>query len=525
MGLDTLHENLLRRAVVGDLITRSAERFGDSIALVCREQRISFKEVNERSCQAANAFLEMGIRRGDRVVFMTHNCLEYIYCRYGLSKIGAIMVPINFMLKGDEIAYILNDCQPKAIFVEDVLVDVVQSAGAALQKIENFGWFGLGGKSACPDGWRDAATLFGGAYSSEEPRVIVESDDIATIMYTTGTESFPKGVMSTNLNYFMSLLHFACDCDFRREDVLIIDIPLFHIAGSVILTTALAIGSRCLIEYAPDPINILRKTEEERVTYWIYPATLYLGLPSVPGFDRYDLSSLKKCVSFGSVMPKAALEKWQGIKPDLQWRDYWGQTESTPAGTTSRPEDLASTMGSIGIADTGISVKVFDPDDREVPPGVLGELVIRGPVVMKGYWNKPEQTDRTLANGWLHTGDLGYRDERGVFHFVDRKKDMIKTGGENVASQEVEGALVRHPKIALAAVVGMPHAHWVEAVTAVVVLKPGQQADEGEILAFCKDHLAGYKVPKRVIIAPQLPMTANGKILKRTLREQLLAAE
>ena len=160
MGLDTLHENLLRRAVVGDRITRSAERFGDSIALVCREQRISFKEVNERSCQAANAFLEMGIRRGDRVVFMTHNCLEYIYCRYGLSKIGAIMVPINFMLKGDEIAYILNDCQPKALFVEDVLVDVVRSAGAVLQKIEHSGWFGLGGKSACPDGWRDAATLF-----------------------------------------------------------------------------------------------------------------------------------------------------------------------------------------------------------------------------------------------------------------------------------------------------------------------------------------------------------------------------
>ena len=321
--------------------------------------------MNERSCQAANAFLEMGIRRGDRVVFITHNCLEYIYCRYGLSKIGAIMVPINFMLKGDAIAYILNDCQPKAIFVEDVLVDVVRSAGAALQKIEHFGWFGLGGKSACPDGWRDAATLFGGAYSSEEPRVIVESDDIATIMYTTGTESFPKGVMSTNLNYFMSLLLFACDCDFRREDVLIIDIPLFHIAGSVILTAALAIGSRCLIEYAPDPINILRKTEEERVTYWIYPATLYLALPSVPGLTATTCRR-SKCVSFGSVI-QGALERWQGIKPDLQWRDYWGQTEHAGGN------DVAARGSGL---DHGIhrdrgpgSVKVFDPDDREVPPG------------------------------------------------------------------------------------------------------------------------------------------------------------
>lgn len=525
MGLDPLHENLLRRAVVGDLITRSAERFGERIALVCGGQKVSFRELNERSCQAAHAFLEMGIRRGDRVVFMTHNCLEYIYCRYGLSKIGAVTVPINFMLKGDEISFILNDCQPKAMFVEDALVDAVRSAGDHLQKIDHFGWFGISGKGECPDGWRNAATLFNGAYSSEEPDAIVESDDIATIMYTTGTESFPKGVMSTNLNYFMSLLHFACDCDFRREDVLIIDIPLFHIAGSVLLTTALAIGSRSLIEYAPDPINILRKTEEERITYWIYPATLYLALPSVPGFDRFDLSSLKKCISFGSVMPKAALEKWQSIKPDLQWRDYWGQTESTPVGTTSRPEDLASTMGSIGIADTGVSVKVFDPDDREVPAGTVGELVIRGPVVMKGYWNKPELTDRALANGWLHTGDLGYRDERGVFYFVDRKKDMIKSGGENVASQEVEGTLVRHPKVALAAVIGMPHPHWVEAVTAIVVLKPGQQADEAEIVAFCKDHLAGYKVPKKVIFMAQLPMTPNGKIVKRKLREDLLAAQ
>ena len=198
-------------------------------------------------------------------------------------------------------------------------------------------------------------------------------------------------------------------------------------------------------------MNILRKTESERVSYWIYPATLYLALPMIPGFDRFDLSSLKKCVSFGSVIPKAVLETWQTIKPDLQWRNYWGQTESTPVGTTSVPEDFEATMGSIGIADTGVSVKVFDEKDQEVSPGTLGELVIRGPAVMKGYWNKPELTDKTLANGWLHTGDLGYCDERGVLYFVDRKKDMIKTGGENVASQEVEGALVRHPKVAMAA--------------------------------------------------------------------------
>lgn len=521
MGLNRLHENLLHRAVVGDLIARSAQRFGGRTALVCGGQNISFREVNEKSCQAANAFLAMGIGRGDRVAFMTHNCLDYIYCRFGLAKIGAVLVSINFMLKGEEIAYILDDCGPKALFVEDVLADTVRSAGDSLKKIEHLGWFGISGNAARPDGWLDASEIFKGAHSAEEPAVIVESGDIATLTYTTGTESFPKGVMSTHLNYFMSMLHFACDCDFRRDDVLILDLPLFHVAGAIVLTAALTIGCKSLIEYAPDPMNILRKTESERVSYWIYPATLYLALPMVPGFDRFDLSSLKKCVSFGSVIPLAVLETWQAIKPGLQWRNYWGQTESTPVGTTSLPEDFEATMGSIGIADTGVTVKVFDERDEEVPPGTLGELVIRGPAVMKGYWNKPELTGKTLAGGWLHTGDLGYCDERGVFYFVDRKKDMIKTGGENVASREVEDVLIRHPKVAMAAVIGMPHPHWVEAVTAIVVLKPQQEATEDGILAFCKQHLAGYKVPKKVIFAPHLPMTPTGKILKRKIREEL----
>ena len=523
MSLDRLHENLLRRAAVGDLITRSAQRFGDRVALVGGAETISFKALNERCCQAAHGFLAMGIGRGDRVAFMTHNSLDYIYCRFGLAKIGAVPVSINFMLKGDEIAFIIADSRPKLFLVEDALVDTVQAAAAKLPGIERYGWLGVTGKANRPADWFDAGDFFRAGVPADEPSVIIESEDIATLLYTTGTESFPKGVMTTHLNYYMSMLHFACDCDFRRDDVLILDLPLFHVAGTIALTASITIGCKALIEYAPDPMNILRKTESERVTYWIYPATLYHALPSIPGFAGFDLSSLKKCISFGSVLPKAVLERWQAIRPDLQWRNYWGQTESTPVGTTSAPEDFAATIGSIGISDTGVSVKVFDETDREVPPGQFGELVIRGPAVMKGYWNRPDLTDKALANGWLHTGDIGYCDERGVFYFVDRKKDMIKTGGENVASQEVEGVLIRHPKVAVAAVIGMPHPHWVEAVTAIVVLKPQQHADEADIIAFCKEHLAGYKVPKSVVFAAQLPMTPTGKILKRQLREDLAA--
>lgn len=518
--MDSLQENLLRRATLGDLIARSALRFGNRIALVAGQERISYETLNQRSCQAANAFLKMGIGRGDRVAFLTHNCLEYIYCRLGLAKIGAATVPINFMLKGQELTYIIQNAEPKAFFVEDALAETVLSVRDQMPSVQHFGWFGLSGKSEKPSDWIDAQTFFDGRYSPADPEVYVESDDIATLIYTTGTEGFPKGVMTTHLNYFMTMFHFAVDVDLGRSDVVIVDLPLFHVAGTTILLACLTFGAKALIDYAPNPVNTLKKTQDERVTAWFYPPTLFHALPLVPGFDSYDLSSLKKCVTFGSAMPQVVLDRWRTIKPDIEWRNYWGQTESSPVGTTSSPEEFDA--ASIGIPDTGVTVKVFDENDQEVPPGQLGELVIRGPAVMKGYWRNPEATEATLRNGWLHTGDIGYRDEAGHFYFTDRKKDIIKSGGMNVSSQEVEGILLQNPKVAMAAVIGMPHPYWVEAVTACVVLKPGQAATEEEMIQFCKEHMAGYKVPKQVIFLPQLPTTPNGKILKRKVKEELL---
>ncbi|WP_027365040.1 AMP-binding protein [Desulfotruncus alcoholivorax] len=523
--MDPLHENLLHRATLGDLITCSALRFGDRIALVSGKERVSYKTLNERSCQAAKTFMEMGIGRGDRVAFMTHNCLDYIYCRFGLAKIGAAPVPLNFMLKGEEIVYIINDSEPTAFFVEDALVETVLAVRDKISSVKYFGWFGLSRTDAKPQDWIDAKTFFNGRYSTEDPEVYIESDDMATLMYTTGTEGFPKGVITTHLNYYMGVLHLVCDCDFNRNDVVIIDLPLFHVAGTTMLLGSIATGAKALIEYTPDPRNILRKTQDEGVTMWTYPPTLYHALPMLPDFDQYNISSLKKCITFGAVMPKVIYEKWKTIKPDLEWRNYWGQTESSPVGTTSIPEEFDARANSIGIPDTGVTVKVFDEEDREVPLGQLGELVIRGPAVMKGYWRNMELTEKTLRNGWLHTGDLGYQDESGYIYFVDRKKDMIKTGGENVSSQEVEGVLLRNPKVAMAAVIGMPHPYWSEAVTAHIVLKPGQESTAEEIIEFCKEHLAGYKVPKQVTFWSQLPMSPSGKIIKRKIKEEMLKSQ
>ena len=523
--MDLLDQNLLRRAMLGDLVTRSAHRFGDRIALVSGQERVTFKTLNERSCQAANAFLRMGIGRGDRVAFMTHNNLDYIYCRLGLAKIGAAPVPLNFMLKGEEISFIINDSEPKAFFVEDSLAEKVLAVQGKISTVQYFGWFKLTGEMEKPADWIDVKTFFDGRNPSDEPVVLVESDDMATLMYTTGTEGFPKGVITTHLNYYMSIFHLVSDCDFRRDDVTIIDLPLFHVAGTTLLLGSIALGLKALIEYAPDPQNILRKTQDEAVTIWTYPPTLYQAFLMLPGIDHFDLSSLKKCIIFGSVMPETVLQKWKERKPELEWRNYWGQTESSPVGTTSLPDDFEAKINSIGIQDTGVTVKVFDENDQEVPAGQLGELVIRGPAVMKGYWRNDGLTETALRNGWLHTGDLGYSDANGCFYFVDRKKDMIKSGGENVSSQEVEGTIIGYPKVVMAAVIGLPHPYWSEAVTACVVLKPGQQASEDEIINFCKEYLASYKVPKKVVFMPQLPMTASGKILKRSIREDLLKQE
>jgi fatty-acyl-CoA synthase len=519
--MDAISQNLLRRATLGDLITRSALRFRDRIALISGEERISFRTLNEKSCQAAHAFLEMGIGKGDRVAFLTHNCLDYIYCRLGLAKIGAAPMPLNFMLKGEEIAYIIKDAEPKAFFVEDVLAKSVLEIRDQIPEVKHFGWFNFG-KAPGPEKWIDASRFFLGRYPAVEPQVMIDSEDMATLMYTTGTESFPKGVITTHLNYFMSMFHLSCDCDFKREDVLLIDIPLFHVAGTTVLLAAITFGCKAIIEYAPNPVNTLKKTESEKVTMWIYPPTLYQALPMVPGFEKFSLRSLKKCISFGAVMPLAVLEKWKSIKAELQWRNYWGQTESSPLGTTSSPQDFEAKIDSIGIPDTGVTVKVFDENDQEVPPGQIGELVIRGPAVMKGYWRKDDLTEKTLANGWLHTGDMGYMDNDGYIFFTDRKKDMIKTGGENVSSQEVEGYLLKNPKIGQAAVIGLPDPYWMEAVTAFIVLRANETATEDEILDFAKKNMAGYKVPKEIHIVTSLPMSPTGKILKRKIREEFL---
>lgn len=272
------------------------------------------------------------------------------------------------------------------------------------------------------------------------------------------------------MNFYITLMRGLADLNIGKEDTSLLSIPLYHVAGKYLLPEGINVGSTVVLEYAPNPLEIIELTQKEKVTYWVYPPTLYQILPSMPDFDKVDFSSLIKCVTFGSVMPVALLEQWKKILPQAEWRNYYGQTESPP-GTNLQPEDFERKIDSIGKPHTGLQIKIFD-DDQEVATGEMGEIVMRGPSVMKGYYKDPEKTAEATRGGWLHTGDLSRFDEEGFLYFVDRKKDTIKSGGENVSSQEAEGVLFKHEKVMQAAVIGLPHEYWGEAVAAVVVPRP-----------------------------------------------------
>ena len=513
--------NLLRRAAIGDIPKRTAAKYPDRTAIIFQGKRISFRELNQNCCRFAHAFQELGAKKGDRIAFLTHNCLQYIYAWLGMAKIGCAIVPLNFMLKSFEIEFIINHAEPRFFFVEDALSPQVLEVAGKLKSVEKFGVIPLtGGKK--PEGWLNIDDFLTSSRSTEEPQGESDGDEMTTLLYTSGTEALPKGVMTTHQNYYAAMMSGAVDLNVSKDDITLLTIPLYHVAGKYLLLESINIGAAVVLQYAPNPTEILQLTQNEKATYWVYPPTLYQILPAMPNFKEFSLASLRKCISFGALMPVALLQQWKQIVPQAEWRNYYGQTESSPLGSTLQPEDFERKISSIGTPHTGIEMKIFDENDHEVPVGQVGEIVLRGPCVMKGYYKNEQKTAETLRNGWLHTGDLGRFDDEGFLYFIDRKKDMIKTGGENVSSQEVEGLLFKQGKIMQAAVIGMPDKIWGEAVTAVVVPFPGVTLTEEDIIAHCKASMAGYKVPKKVIFVPSMPTTPSGKVLKRLLKEQIM---
>jgi fatty-acyl-CoA synthase len=461
-----------------------------------------------------------GLAKGDRLAVLSHNCWEYAVLVFATARLGVVLVPVNFMLGSEEIGYILRHSGARGIASEDGLADV---AGAALDiaGVENpvKGWIALSGKAAGV-GWEDISSWWTSG-PEHAPDVEVADDDPLRLMYTSGTESRPKGVMLSSRSLIAQYVSCAIDGGMAVDDVELHSLPMYHCAQlDCFFSVDVYLGATSIILPGPDPATVLATIEREAVTKLFCPPTVWISLLRHPAFDSTDLSSLRKGYYGAAPMPVEVLRELRTRLPDVQMWNFYGQTEMSPLATILRPDEQLERSGSAGKASLNVETRLVDDDDNPVPPGAVGEIVHRSPHAALGYYNDEEKTAAAFRGGWFHSGDLGVMTEDGYLSVVDRKKDMIKTGGENVASREVEEAIYECAGVAEVAVFGIPHPYWIEAVTAVVVPRAGFELTADAVAAHVKKRLAGYKRPKYVELADSLPKNPSGKILKRELRER-----
>ncbi|GAA4918544.1 fatty-acyl-CoA synthase [Nonomuraea thailandensis] len=505
---------MIRQHAIGDLLRRTAARHPSKTAVVYGDLRQSYADLDRAVNRTANALAARGVGKGDRFAVFSHNNHAYVVAYFALARLGAISVPVNFMLGAEEVAYILRHCGATGILAEEALLPVAEEAVTPAVAVR--GVIGAG-----RDGWEPFAA-WSAFEDDSEPQVEIADDDPIQLMYTSGTESRPKGATLSSRSLLAQYVTCVVDGEMSADDVEVHALPLYHCAQlHCFLTPGVYLGATNIILPGPSAAAILATIEGERATKLFCPPTVWISLLRHPDFGRRDLSSLRKGYYGASIMPVEVLKEIAARLPDVRLFNFYGQTEMAPVATILGPEEQLTRLGSAGRPALNVETRIVDDAGEPVPPGVVGEIVHRSPHAMLGYWNDPEKTAEAFRGGWFHSGDLGVLDEDGYLSVVDRKKDMIKTGGENVASREVEEALYQHPAVAEAAVFGVPDTKWIEAVTAAVVRREGAGVTEQELLAFLRERLAPFKTPKRVVFLESLPKNASGKVLKRELRSNI----
>ena len=507
-----------------DIIYRNALLHSDDEAFVCGPQRITFAQFNARVNSLVHALRSSEVKKGDVIAILSWNCLEYVDVYGAAMKGGFIASPFNPRLHNEELEYLINYSEATTLFVDPDLVATVTSLRPRLPKVKNYISFGR----SAPDMLSHQELL--ATHPSNEPNVNVRKDDPFLIFYTSGTTGVPRGALYTHARKLDNTRIKALEMGAKTGDRHVMVLPFFHIGGDSHVWPFFLVGGCNVImpQRSFDPDAVFQAIQNEKATdMQIVPTQLNLML-SHRDLKQYDLSSLNRIYYAASPMPVELLRRGLEVFGPIFSQGY-GQTESGPQISSlprkahqvlDRPLEEQKVLSSCGQPSLGVHVRVVDKNNNDVEPGTVGEIIAQSDSVMVEYWHKPEETREVLIDGWLHTGDLGYYDERGFIYIVDRKKDMIVTGGENVYSREIEDVLYRHPAIAEVAVVGIPDPLWVERVHAVVVLKANNTATESEIIAFCKDHVASYKAPKSVEFLDSLPKNPQGKILKREVRSR-----
>jgi acyl-CoA synthetase (AMP-forming)/AMP-acid ligase II len=507
MGPDRdLQRNLIQRVNVGDTLTRVAFSRPDSPALVDGPRRWTYGGFDAWVNQLAHGLAARGWSVGDVLGLASGNSAEFLAVYYACAKLGLVCVPINLGWRTGEIGYVLGHSGARGIVVEDPLLDTVRPALHDLDRAaEVIAVSGL-------DELR--------ADRSDPPEVLVADRAPLSYLYTSGTTSFPKGVMGTHLGIYLESLSAALDSGWTASDRFLALMPMFHTAQlNAFCTPAVAVGAQIVVHRGFDPVRFLDTVEAERITQVFALPMMYRAALEHPSFGERDLTSLRRAVYAMAPMPEAQIKAClDGF--GCEFALLFGQTEMSPVTTLFRPEHQLSHVGAVGTPITGVQVGIMDDTGRLLPRGESGEIVYRGPSTMQGYLSDEAATEAAFEHGWFHSGDVGRFGEDGVLWFVDRHKDVVKTGGENVASLEVERAVYdAEPAVAEVVVVGLPHERWSEAITAVVVPKPGARIEPDALRAALRDRLDGYKVPKAVIVVDALPRTSTGKIQKNVVRD------
>jgi fatty-acyl-CoA synthase len=509
--MDPLARTSVRQQTLSDLLHRSAVRMPDKLAIACGETRWTYAEF-EHICQRLAAGLaERGVVKGTHVAILARNSHAFAALRFALARLGAVLVPINFMLKAEEVSYILRHAGATMLATDSEFASLARDAAGRNTAVRDFIWLPTEAPSKPEPGMLCFDALL--ASSAEVPDVELDGSLPAQIVYTSGTESAPKGAMLSHDAILWQYVSCIVDAEIAADDLALHALPLYHCAQlDVFLGPSIYVGATNIITARPVPENLLPLIERYRITSFFAPPTVWIALLRSPLFDRTDLSSLRKGYYGASIMPVEVLRELARRLPQVRLWNLYGQTEIAPLATILRPEDQLRKAGSCGRAALNVETRVVDDAMRDVAPGEIGEIVHRSPHLMLGYYRDEERTAAAFAGGWFHSGDLAAVDSEGYITVVDRKKDMIKTGGENVASREVEETIYRLPEVSEVAVVGIPHPHWVEAVVAVIVIKSSQSLAE-------EKNMASFKVPKHVVFAETLPKNPSGKLLKRELRQ------
>jgi len=508
----------IRRQTLADLLRRSAARSPDKTAIVCGDVEWSFAEFDAVCARLAAGLAAHGVAKGDRVAVLARNSHAFAALRFALARLGAVLVPINFMLKAEEAAYILRHSGARLLAVDGTLAELGQRAAALDTSIAQFMWLPGEAGGAPVAGMLDFDAL--AATVGAPPEVELAGSELLQIIYTSGTESLPKGAMLSHEAVIWQYVSCIVDGGMSEDDRFLHSLPLYHCAQlDVFLGPAVYLGATSVITAAPTPDNLLPLIGRHRINSFFAPPTVWIALLRSPLFRHAELASLRKGYYGASIMPVAVLQEMQRELPQVRLWNFYGQTEIAPLATVLKPEDQLRKPGSAGRAALNVETRVVDDAMRDVRPGEVGEIVHRSPQLLDGYYHDDERSRAAFEGGWFHSGDLGVIDAEGYVSVVDRKKDMIKSGGENVASREVEEALYGLPQVSEVAVVGLPHPKWVEAVVAVVVAKPGQAVTAEQVIAHCAAKLAGFKVPKAVVFVESLPKNPSGKLLKRELRQ------